>query len=95
MQGAPKRIRPCPAQPSRDTYYRPQLLTHPTPFATSPFSFPANPTHTDPRAKATQKPRCPRPHFASPSYSLPCDRHLAHGDTQRHDTTTLPYTKGN
>ena len=71
MHGAPKRIRSCPAHPGQGTRYRPQPLTHPTPFATSRFSSPTNPTHTDPLTKATQKPKYPRPHSASLSYTLP------------------------
>ena len=54
MNGAPKRIRSCPARPGRGTRYRPQPLAHPTPVATSPFSSPANPMHTDSLPKATQ-----------------------------------------
>ena len=82
MNGAPKHIQTCPAHPGRGTRYRPQPLTHPTPFATSPFSFPTNPTHTDPLTKATQEPRYPRPLSTNLSYTLPRDRRRAHGDTE-------------
>ena len=71
MHGAPKPIRFCPAHPGRGTRYRPQPLTRLTPFATSPFSPPTNPTHTEPLTKATQKPRHPKPHSANLSYTLP------------------------
>ena len=73
MHGAPKCIRSCQTHPSRGTRYRPQPRTLPTPVATSPFSSPADPTHTYPFTKATQKPRHPRTHSASLSYTLPPD----------------------
>ena len=52
MEGAPKRSRSCPAQPSWGARYRPQPLVHSAPFATSPLSFPANVTHTDSLSKS-------------------------------------------
>ena len=70
MHGAPKRLQSCPAHPGRGTRYRPQPLRHPTPVATSPFSPPTNPTHTELLTKATQKPRHSRPHSTSLSYTF-------------------------
>ena len=56
MHGAPKRIQSCPAHAGRGTCYRPHPLTHPTPFATSPCSSPANPTRRYSLKKAIQNP---------------------------------------
>ena len=60
MNCAPKRVRACPAHKSRGARYSPQPPTHPTPFATSPFSPLTNPAHIDPLPKSNQESRHPQ-----------------------------------
>ena len=90
MNGAPKRIRSCPAHPGRDARYRPQPLAHSAPFATSPFSSPRKP-HTH-RFSLTRNADIPRPHAASLS-NTPLRSASSPQRHQGHDTTTLPYAK--
>ena len=94
MNSASKRMRSCPAHPSRGARYRPQTLAHPEPFATSPFSFPTNPAHTDPLPKANQEPRQPQTASRQPALAaLPPRPASSPQRHQGHDTTTLAYAK--